>query len=79
MESTAQAAPEAQTVDISALEVPVVLTVAEINFILSIAGAQPFTQVAGIINKIKTQAEAHIATVQITPEATEPVPAAVLQ
>jgi hypothetical protein len=78
MTDTTQAATESQTVDISALDVPVVLTVAEINFVMSVLGTQPFTQVAGIINKIKSQAEAHIATVQITPPA-EAVPAAVLQ
>jgi hypothetical protein len=56
-----------QSVDISAVDVPLNLTVAEINFVLTLAGAQPYNQVAGIVSKLKGQAEAYIAAMQQPP------------
>ena len=53
-----------QQIDISNVEVPLTLTVAEINFMLGTVGQGPFNQVAGFINKVKGQAESYLAAVQ---------------
>ena len=54
---------EAKQIDVSSLEVPLTLSVSEINFLLTLAGQQPFNNVANLIGKMKGQAEAHIARV----------------
>lgn len=59
-----QVADAPQQIDISNVEVPLTLTVAEINFVLGSLGQQPFNQVAGFISKVKTQAEGFLATLQ---------------
>ena len=69
MDNTNQNAAEAtqeqpQQIDISNVDVPLTLTVAEINFMLSTVGQGPFNQVAGFINKVKNQAESYLAAVQ---------------
>ena len=69
MENTNQNAEstqeQPQQVDISNVEVPLTLTVAEINFMLGTVGAGPFNQVAGFINKVKGQAESYLAAVEL--------------
>ena len=62
---------EAKKIDISELDVPLTLTVSEINFFLSLAGQQSYNSVAGLINKVKGQAEAHIARVTAAPAVEE--------
>lgn len=69
MDNTNQNAADAareqpQQIDISNVEVPLTLTVAEINFMLGTVGAGPFNQVAGFINKVKGQAESYLAAIQ---------------
>ena len=59
----ATAQTEAKPIDVSNLDVPLALTVSEINFLLTLAGQQPFNNVANLIGKMKGQAEAHIARV----------------
>ena len=54
---------EAKQIDVSSLEVPLTLSVSEINFLLTLAGQQPFNNVANLIGKMKGQAEAHIQRV----------------
>ena len=54
---------EAKPIDVSSLEVPLTLSVSEINFLLTLAGQQPFNNVANLIGKMKGQAEAYIARV----------------
>ena len=68
MENTNQNAEatqeQSQQIDISNVEVPLTLTVAEINFMLGTVGQGPFNQVAGFINKVKGQAESYLAAIQ---------------
>ena len=59
----AAAQTEAKPIDVSNLDVPLALTVSEINFLLTLAGQQPYNNVANLIGKLKGQAEAHIARV----------------
>ena len=54
---------EAKPIDVSNLDVPLSLTVSEINFLLTLAGQQPYNNVANLIGKMKGQAEAHIQRV----------------
>jgi hypothetical protein len=54
---------EAKPIDVSNLDVPLALTVSEINFLLTLAGQQPYNNVANLIGKMKGQAEAHIQRV----------------
>lgn len=50
------------------LKVSVTLTVAEWNVIMQSLGAQPFAQVASIINQVKDQAEPQIIAANAVPE-----------
>lgn len=59
----ATAQTEAKPIDVTNLEVPVLLTVAEINYLLTLAGQQPYNNVANLIGKMKGQAEVHIQRV----------------
>lgn len=59
----ATAQTEAKPIDVSNLDVPLALTVSEINFLLTLAGQQPYNNVANLIGKMKGQAEAHIQRV----------------
>lgn len=40
---------------------PLTLTVAEINYVLNLIGQQPYGTVAGLVEKIKGQAEDYLA------------------
>ena len=64
-ETTQQAAvaeaTQPQPVDVSNVEVPLTLTVAEINYVLNLIGQQPYGTVAGLVEKIKGQAEDYLA------------------
>ena len=59
----ANAQAEQKQIDVSNLDVPLALTVSEINFLLTLAGQQLYNNVANLIGKMKGQAEAHIQRV----------------
>lgn len=50
------------------IRVSVTLTVAEWNVVMQSLGAQPFAQVAAIINQVKDQAEPQIVAANAVPE-----------